>query len=115
MTINTDKYHLIVSGHQEEAIYASVEDALLWVKNSVELLSLFVDLKLLFNIHLQTISKKASQKLTAILRLSNITSQDKRIVMLTRFFETALIKLCTMLQEEIVILWEIYLLMVYKH
>ena len=69
-------------------MYASVGDALLWEENSVDLLGLFIDSNFTFDIHLQTICKKASQKLTAILRSANITSQEKRIVMLKTFFES---------------------------
>ena len=69
-------------------MYASVGDALFLEKNSVKLLGLFVDSKLTLDIHMQTIFKIASQKLTAILRLANITSQEKRIVMLKTFFES---------------------------
>ena len=74
LTLNTDKCHLMVSGHKEEAMYASVGDALLWEEHSVKLLGLFIDSKLTFDIHVQTICKKTSQKLNAILRLANISS-----------------------------------------
>ena len=77
LTLNADKCHLIVSDHKEEAMYASVGDALLWEENSVKLLGLFVDSKLTFDIHVQTFFKKASQKLTAILRLKNITFRKR--------------------------------------
>ena len=60
LTLNADKCHLIVSGHKEEAMYASVGDALLWEEHSVKSLGLFIDSKLTFNIHVQTICKKAS-------------------------------------------------------
>ena len=39
LTLIADKCHLIISGHKEEAMYASVGDALLWEENSVKLLS----------------------------------------------------------------------------
>ena len=74
--------------HKEEAIYASVGYALLWGEHSVKLLGLFIDSKLTFDIHVQTICKKASQKLTAIIRLANTTSQEKRIVTIKTFFES---------------------------
>ena len=61
-----------MSRHKEEAMYASVGDALLWEENSVKLLAIFTDSRLSFDIHVQTIYKKASQKLTVILRLANI-------------------------------------------
>ena len=65
-------HFVIVSGQKEEAMYASVGDALLWEENSVKLLAIFTDSRLSFDIHVQTIYKKASQKLTVILRLANI-------------------------------------------
>ena len=43
LTLNADKFHLLVSGHKYEAMYASVGDALLWEKNSVKLLGLIID------------------------------------------------------------------------
>ena len=70
LTLNADKCHLILSGHIEEAIHAWVGDALLWEENSVKLLGIFIDSKLTFYIQVQTICKKASQKLTAILRVA---------------------------------------------
>ena len=48
LTLNSDKCHLIVSGHKEEAMYASVGDALLWVENSVKSPGLFIDSNLPF-------------------------------------------------------------------
>ena len=80
LTLNADKCHLIASGCKEEAMYASVGDALLWEENSVKLLGLFIDSKSTFDKHLHTICKMAPQKLTIIIRLANISSQEKRIV-----------------------------------
>ena len=57
-------------------------------KNSVKLLGLIIDSELTFNSYVQMICKKASQKLTAILRLANIISEKKRKVLLKTFFES---------------------------
>ena len=88
LTLNADKCHLLVSGHKYEAMYASVGDALLWEENSVKLLGLIIDSELTFNSYVQMICKKASQKLTAILRLANIISEKKKKVLLKTFFES---------------------------
>ena len=88
LTLNADKCHLLVSGFKYEAMYASVGDALLWEENSVKLLGLFIDSELSFNNHVKIICKKASQKLTATLRLANILSVEKRKILLKTFFES---------------------------
>ena len=88
LTLNADKCHLLVSGYKCEAMYASVGDALLWEENSVKLLGLIIDSELTFNNYVQMICKKASQKLTAIVRLANIVSEKKRKVLLKTFFES---------------------------
>ena len=46
-------------------MYASIGDALLWEENSMKLSGLFIDSKLSFDIQVQKVCKKASQKLTA--------------------------------------------------
>ena len=66
-----------MSGHKYETMYASVGDALLWEENSVKLLGLIIDSELTFNSYVQMICKKASQKLTAILRLAK---QSKKLI-----------------------------------
>ena len=78
LTLNVDKCHLLVSGHKEEAMYASVGDALLWEENSVKLLGLIIDSALTFNSYVQMVSKTALQKLTAILKIANIISEKKK-------------------------------------
>ena len=88
LTLNADKCHLLVSGFKYEAMYASVGDALLWEKNSVKLLGLFIDSKLSFNNHVQIICKKVSQKLTATLKLVDILSVENRKILLETFFES---------------------------
>jgi len=53
-----------------------------------KLLGLIIDRELTFDTYVRTICKKASQKLTAILRLANILSEHKRKVLLKTFFES---------------------------
>ena len=54
-------------------------------KNSVKLLGFIIDSALTFNNYVQMICKKASQKLTAIVRLANIISEKKSKVLLKHF------------------------------
>ena len=47
-TLNADKFHIIMSGHKEHAMYAPVGDALIWEENSKKLLGLFINSKINF-------------------------------------------------------------------
>ena len=67
-------------------MYASIGDELIWEENAVKLLGLIIDRELTFDTYVRTICKKASQKLTAILRLANILSEHRRKVLLKTFF-----------------------------
>ena len=49
---------------------------------------MIIDSELTFNSYVQMICTKASQKLTAILRLANIISEKKKKVLLKTFFES---------------------------
>jgi hypothetical protein len=72
LTLNADKCHLLASGYKNEAMFAKVGDALIWKENAVKLLGLIIDSGLTFNNHVKEICKKASQKLTAIIRMANL-------------------------------------------
>ena len=74
------KCYSIVIGHKNEAKYASIGDELIWEEKAVKLLGPIIDRELISDTYVRTICKKASQKLTAILRLANILSEHKRKV-----------------------------------
>ena len=88
LTLNADKCHLLASGYKNEAMFAKVGDALIWEENAVKLLGLIIDSGLTFNNHVKAICKKASQKLTAIIRMANILSEYKRKLLIKTFFES---------------------------
>ena len=69
-------------------MFASVDDAIIWEENSVELLVIFIDSNLAFNEHNKTICKKASQKLTVLLRMANILPGEQRKVLVNTFFDS---------------------------
>ena len=78
LTLNADQCNLLVSGYNYESIFAKVGYALLWEENSVKLISLFIDSDLSFHGHVKVTCKKASQKLSVITRLANLTSDQKK-------------------------------------
>ena len=88
MTLNASKCHLLVSGYRHELMHASIGDTLLWEEDSARLLGIIIDSSLTFDGHVTMLCRKASQKLTAISRLSNLMSQEKRIVLVRTFFES---------------------------
>ena len=58
------KCHLLVSEYKYELMFATVGDALLWEKVSVEFLGIIINSSLTFDDHGKKICKKYSQKLT---------------------------------------------------
>ena len=69
-------------------MHASIGDTLSWEDDSKRLLGIIIDSSLTFDGHVTMLCRKASQKLTAISRLSNLMSQEKRIVLVRTFFES---------------------------
>ena len=88
MTLNVAKCHLLVSGMKDEAMFAKFDGTTIWEEDSVKLLGLIIDSDLSFNSHIKMICKKASKKLTAILRMVRFISQKKRRVLVRTFFES---------------------------
>ena len=88
MTLNAIKCHLLVSGLKDEHICASVGDAKIWEESSAKLLGILIDSNLSFHSHVKMIVKKASQKLTGILRLIPYLSERKRKLLIKTFFES---------------------------
>ena len=88
MTLNADKCHLLVSDHEEELVFAKVDDALIWEEYVAKLLGVLIHSDLSFNNNVKMICKKASQKLTSISRVTDIISKEKRITLLRSFFKS---------------------------
>ena len=88
MTLNTEKCHLLVSGIKDELMFAKVGDATIWEECVAKLLGILIDSDLTFNDHVKMTCKKASQKLSAISRMADIISIEKRKTLLSAFFES---------------------------
>ena len=59
MTLNDEKYHLLVSGYKEEVMFAKVGDALIWEEYIAKLLGIPIDSNLSFDNHVKMVIKKA--------------------------------------------------------
>ena len=69
-------------------MFAKLGGELLWEEDSAKLLGILIDSSLKFDNHVKMICKKASQKLTAISRMSHYLSEKKRKVLIASFFES---------------------------
>ena len=88
MILNASKCHLLFAGYIDELLLASVGDALLCEKQSAWLLGILINSSLKFDDYVKVICKKTSQKLTAISRMSNFMSQEKRQSSIRTSFES---------------------------
>ena len=84
---NPDKWHLLLSDKGDDYfIKIGTED----VFNSTDekILGIYFDNKLNFNIHLKKLCKKASQKLHALARVSNLMSIGQRKLIMNAFIHS---------------------------
>ena len=78
MKLNTDKCRLIVSGYKHEQVWANIGKDLIWESNDVKLLGVTIDRDLKFDKHVLKLCSKANQKLSALSRMTNLLSFNKR-------------------------------------
>ena len=87
LKLNTDKCHLLVSNHKE-CVFINAADDIIECEISVKLLGVTIDNKLNIHEHVSIICKKASQKLHALARISNLMSKDKLRILMKAFIES---------------------------
>ena len=68
MKVNTGKSHLLLSGNSRAT--ASIDNSYIESKDEPVLLGITIDSKLTFENHINSICKKASQKLNALARIT---------------------------------------------
>ena len=77
MKLNTDKWHLIVSGYKLEQVWAQVGGEKIWESVNVKLLVVTIDRELKFDKHVSKICSKGSRKLTVLARMSKFMTFEK--------------------------------------
>ena len=70
MIANDDKCHLILSSLEEDAAI-QIEESTIKCTKEMKLLGIYIDCKLTFDTHVDTICKKVHKKLTALSRITN--------------------------------------------
>ena len=88
MKLNTDKCHLLVSGHKNEHMWAKIGDDLIWESNDVKLLGITIDKNLKFDQHVSNICSKANKKINVLNRMSKFLSLQKRKVLFKAFVQS---------------------------
>ena len=88
MKLNTEKCHLIVSGHRYEEQWVKIGEDKIWEEKSVKLLGVTIDNELKFDSHVKNICLKANMKLSALLRLNSYLSFEKKRILYKAFVES---------------------------
>ena len=60
---------------------------MIWEQNNVKLLGVHIDSKLSFNDHVTSLCVKAGRKLTALTRIANLLSIEKRKILINSFID----------------------------
>ena len=88
MKLNTDKCHLLVSGHKFEEMWMKVRNDCIWESKEVKLLGVTIDNELKFEKHVSNLCLKASRKLSALSRMGKYLSTEKKRVLYKSFVES---------------------------
>ena len=78
MKLNEGKCHLVVAGHRYETLWANIGETRIWESKNEKLLGLIIDRNLNFDDHVFTLCKKAGRKQSALSRISNYMSFEKK-------------------------------------
>ena len=82
MKLNTDKYHLIISGNKHESLWADIGNDRIWESNHVKLLGINIDRNLKFDFHMLKVCSEATRKLTILSRIFKFLTFEKRRVLI---------------------------------
>jgi hypothetical protein len=88
MKLNSDKCNLLVCGHKYEHMICKVGNTQVIESHNVKLLGILIDSDLTFDDHVNSICKKASQKLNALSRQCAILPFNRRKVLMQAFFNS---------------------------
>ena len=88
MKLNTGKCPLIVSGYKYEQVWANTGKYLILESNDVKLFGVTIDRDLKFDKHVLKLCSKANQELSALSRMANFLSFNKRRIHFKAFVES---------------------------
>ena len=88
MKLNSDKCHLLISGFKHQLHWVNVGPSKVWESSERKLLGIALDNGLKFRSHISKICRKASQKLSALIRVSRFMSLSKRKLLFQSFIKS---------------------------
>ena len=88
MKLNEDKCHLLLAGHRYETLWANIGETRILESKNAKFLGLTIDININFDDHVFTLCKKAGRKLSALSRISNYVSFEKKKILLKAFVES---------------------------
>ena len=86
MKLNDDKFHLLVSGHKYENVWAQIGK--IWESKTQKLLDAEIERTLNFDEHVKSLCKKAGRKLSVLSRLSSYMTVKQKKILMKSFFES---------------------------
>ena len=86
MKANADKYHVLLSENKKYCV--KVENTTIATTKCETLLGIKLDNKLTFQTHVESLCKKASQKLNALARISSLISLEQRKLLFNAFIRS---------------------------
>ena len=69
MKLNSDKCHLLVSGHHYEEMFVNIGTDIIWESKTVKLLGITIDKELKFDKYINQMCSKANKKLDVLSRM----------------------------------------------
>ena len=88
MKLNVSKCHFLISGNKSEHLFVNVGPHKIWESSVMKILGVRVDASLKFNVHVESIVKKAGKKLTILARMSKILGFQQMKLLIKSFFES---------------------------
>ena len=86
MKVNDNKCHLLLSSPDDSSII-QIENSTIKCSKVKKLLGIQIDYKLKFDVHAETICKKAHRKLSALSRITSYMELPKRRILMNAFFK----------------------------
>ena len=77
MKLNSDKCHLLISGHHYEEMFINIGNNRIWESKNVELLGITIDKDLKIDQHVNKICSKVNRKLNVPCRMRSFLSAGK--------------------------------------
>ena len=88
MKLNEEKCHLLFSGHKHELLWANIGRSKIWESEKQKLLGIVIDRNLRFDEYFLPQCKKASRKLSVLVRICKFMTIEHRRMLMKTFIES---------------------------